>query len=147
MASTVDSASPDKQDRRDNEVPLWRLHLLRGMALVFAVLGFFVHLPWLIDPEPDRRGMLDSMLVGLWILSFFAIRYPLQLLPLFLFEFAWKTVWLLAFGLPQWTAGRADPQLSEDIWAIGLGPLVFGLLIPWGYVWRHYVTAPSERWR
>ena len=22
---------------------------------------------------------------------------------------------------------------------IGLFPLVFGLIIPWGYVWRHYV--------
>lgn len=148
MASTTASASPGNRDRRDLEVPLWRLHVLRGMCLVFAVLGCFVHLPWLLDdPDLTRRGMLDSMLVGLWIVASFGIRYPLQVLPIFLFEFVWKTVWLLAFGLPQWMAGRIDAQLSEDMVMIGLGPLVFGLLIPWSYVWRHYVREPAERWR
>lgn len=148
MASTMASASPQAPARRDDEVSLARLYVLRAMALVFAVLGFFVHLPWLLDdPDLTRRGMLDSMLVGLWLISFFGIRYPLQLLPLFLFEFVWKSVWLIAFGLPQWLAGRVDARLSEDIWQIGLGPIVFGLIIPWGYVWRHYVKQPSERWR
>ncbi|HWT12420.1 MAG TPA: hypothetical protein VN231_06680 [Allosphingosinicella sp.] len=148
MASTLGSASAGTTDRRDTEVSLARLHVMRAMYLVFAVGGFFVHLPWLFDdPDLTRRGMLDSMLVGMWLLSFFGVRYPLQLLPFFLFEFIWKTIWLLAFGLPQWAAGRADAQLSEDIWMIGLGPLVFGLIIPWGYVWRHYFRAPAERWR
>lgn len=149
MASIADSASsPHKGDRRDTEVPLWRLYVLRGMCFLFAVAGLFVHLPWLLDdPDLTRRGMLDSMLVGLWIIASFGIRYPLQLLPIFLFEFVWKSVWLLAFGLPQWMAGRVDAQLSEDLWMIGLGPLVFGLIIPWGYVWRHYVREPAERWR
>ena len=131
----------------DAGVPLWRLHLLRAMFLVFVVGGFFVHPIWLIDPGPTKRGMIDGMLAGLWVMSFFGLRYPLKMLPIFLFEFAWKTIWLLRFGLPQWMAGRDDPQLSEDIWMIGLGPLVFGLIIPWGYVWRHYFKEPSERWR
>ncbi len=147
MASTVDSATPGTKERRDGEVPLWRLYVLRAMFLVFVVGGFIVHVPWLIDPEPDRRGMIDGMLAGLWVMSFFGLRYPLQMLPIFLFEFVWKTIWLLAFGLPQWLAGRIDPQLSEDLWMIGLGPVVFGLIIPWGYVWRHYVKQPAERWR
>jgi hypothetical protein len=147
MASPIVSTVPGTR-RRDLEVPLWRLHVLRGMCLVFAVAGCFVHLPWLLDdPDLTRRGMLDSMLVGLWIIASFGIRYPLQLLPVFLFEFVWKSVWLLAFGLPQWMAGRANPQLSEDLWMIGLGPVVFGLIIPWGYVWRHYFKEPAERWR
>jgi hypothetical protein len=147
MASTIVSTAPGTR-RRDLEVPLWRLYLLRGMCLVFAVAGLFVHLPWLLDdPDLTRRGMLDSMLVGLWIIASFGVRYPLQLLPIFLFEFVWKSVWLLAFGLPQWMAGRADPQLSEDLWMIGLGPVVFGLIIPWGYVWRYYFREPAERWR
>ncbi|MGZ8306327.1 MAG: hypothetical protein ACXWU6_06990 [Allosphingosinicella sp.] len=134
-------------DGPDREVSLARLYVLRAMFLVFAVGGFFVHLPWLTDPDPTRRGMLDAMLAGLWLISFFGIRYPLQLLPIFLFEFVWKSVWLLAFGLPQWLAGRADPQLREDIWMIGLGPIVFGLIIPWTYVWRHYFKERADRWR
>lgn len=147
MDSTVDSASPGTKDRHDSEVSLVRLYLLRGMFLVFAVGGFFVHPQWLVDPDPTARGMIDGMLAGLWVMSFFGLRYPLQMLPIFLFEFVWKTIWLLAFGLPQWMAGRVDPQLSEDLWLIGGGPILFGLIIPWGYVWRHYIKEPSERWR
>lgn len=117
------------------------------MFAVFVAGGFLVHLPWLFDADLTRRGMVECMLVGLWLMSFFGLRYPLQMLPIFLFEFAWKAVWLLTFGLPKWMAGQVDPQLSEDIWMIGLGPIVFGLIIPWSYVWRHYFKQPDERWR
>jgi hypothetical protein len=40
-----------------------------------------------------------------------------------------------------------SPRLREDLVDSGLFPLVFGLVIPWGYVWRHYIRAPAERWR
>lgn len=146
MPPPMESASPPTAGD-PGEVPIWRLHLLRAMFLVFVVGGFFAHLQWLIDPDPARRGMLDSMLAGLWILSFFGLRYPLRMLPIFLFEFVWKTIWLARFGLPQWLAGRSDPQLGEDLILIGLGPIVFGLIIPWGYVWRHYIKEPAQRWR
>ena len=146
-AASVPAESTALDAREDREVPLWRLYLLRAMFLVFAVGGFFSHLPWMLDPDPTERGMLKGMLAGLWILSFLGLRYPLRMLPIFLFEFVWKGVWLLWFGLPQFLAGRVDPQLNEDIWLIGGGPILFGLLIPWTYVWRHYVKAPAERWR
>ena len=139
---------PPEQARPASEVPLWRLHLLRAMFLVFVVGGFIVHPRWLLaDPDLTRRGMIDGMTAGLWLLSFLGLRYPLKMLPIFLFEFVWKTVWLLAFGLPGLIAGRADPQFGEDLILIGLGPLVFGLIIPWAYVWHHYVEAPADRWR
>ena len=148
MVSTVASAAPNIWKRGEHEVSLARLYLLRAMFLVFAVGGFFAHLPWLLDdPDLTRRGMIDGMLVGLWVMSFLGLRYPLQMLPIFLFEFVWKTIWLLAFGLPQWMAGRIDPQLSRDLLLIGLGPILFGLIIPWGYVWRRYFKQPAERWR
>jgi hypothetical protein len=147
MASTAETALAGSTTSRDSQVALWRLYLLRAMFLVFVVGGFFVHVPWLIDPELTRRGMLDSMLAGLWLLSFFGLRYPLQFLPIFLFEFVWKTIWLVAFGLPQWMAGVRTPQLQEDLVLIGFGPLVFGLIIPWGYVWRNSIRQPAERWR
>ena len=147
MAATAAPSSPDPNDKRDREVPLWRLHVLRAMFLVFVVGGFVAHSQWLIYPDPTRRGMLDGMLAGLWVMSFFGLRYPLQMLPIFLFEFAWKTLWLFRFGLPQWMAGRVDPQLNEDLILIGGGPIVFVLIIPWGYVWPHYVKQPAVRWR
>jgi len=147
MASTAEPASSGAESGRDREVPLWRLHVMRAVALVFVVSGFSNYLPGLIDPSPTARGMTNSMLGGLWLLAFLALRYPLLMLPIYLFEFVWKSIWLLAFGLPQWSAGRVDAQLGEDLWEIGLFPFVFALIIPWAYVWRHYVRAPAERWR
>jgi len=119
---------------------------LRANYLLWAVAGCFLVLPDLIHPDPARRGMLDSMLAGLWVTSFFGLRYPLQMLPIFLFEFVWKTLWLIDYGVPQWLAGGSSPRLKEDLLGIGTGPILFAIIIPWGYVWRHYVKKPSERW-
>ena len=27
------------------------------------------------------------------------------------------------------------------------GVILMPIVIPWGYVWRHYVKAPGDRWR
>lgn len=69
------------------------------------------------------------------------------MVPIMLFEMTWKTVWLLAFGLPQWLSGVGSAKLAGDLWAIGVFPFVVAVVMPWGYVWRHYVKAPAERWR
>ena len=143
MASTDISASTSRRD--GSEVPLWRLYLLRANYLVWAAGGFFLIPPMLIGAS--GRGMIDSMLSGLWVTSFFGIRYPLQMLPIVLFEFVWKTIWLLAFALPQWLSGAQSAQLREDLISIGNGPILFALIIPWGYVYRHYIKLPAERWR
>jgi len=147
MASTAGSAPVEAPVRRDHEVPLWRLYVMRAITLLFVVSGFFNYLPGLLDPDPTGRGMTLSMLGGLWVLAFLALRQPLLMVPIFLFEFVWKTIWLLRFGLPQWSAGRVDPQLSKDLWEIGAFSLVFLLIVPWGYVWRRYITAPGDRCR
>ena len=141
------STSSSIWKRGEGEVSLVRLYVMRAIALLFIVSGFSNYLPGLLFPDPAARGMTISMLGGLWVLAFLALRYPLQMVPIFLFEFVWKLIWLLAFGLPQWLAGRVDPQLSKDLFEIGFFPFVFALLIPWGYFWRHYVREPAERWR
>ena len=141
------ASSPSIWKRGEDEVSLVRLYVMRAIALVFIIGGFSNYLPKLLDPDPVARGMTISMLGGLWVLAPLALRYPLRMVPIFLYEFVWKSIWLLAFGLPQWLAGRVDPQLSKDLFEIGAFPFVFGLIIPWGYVWRHYVRAPAERWR
>jgi hypothetical protein len=137
----------EEKGGRGLEVPIWRLNLLRANYLLWAVAGLFIALPPLIDHQPAERGMIDSMFAGLWVMGVVGVRYPLLMLPIFLFEFAWKTIWLLAFGLPQWTAGGASARLNDDLIAIGNGPILFGLIIPWGYVWRRYVKQPAEPWR
>lgn len=133
--------------RGDHEVSLVRMYVIRLGCLASAIaLGSGV-LPQLIWPDPVGRGMITAILGGLAMMVAIGIRYPLKMVPIFLFELIWKTIWLLRFGLPQWIAGTGSPRLSEDLVNIGLFPIVVALIIPWGYVWRHYVVAPSERWR
>jgi hypothetical protein len=72
------------------------------------------------------------------------------MLPLLLFEFVWKTMWLIAFGLPQWFSGVLPPTFAEDFKNIAVGVILMPIVIPWGYVYRHYVkqqgTGGVDRW-
>jgi len=147
MISTADPVTPAPTASVDGEVSLARLYVLRAMYLVLVIGGGIAFLPQLIGHEPTARGVIPSMLAGMWVLSCFGLRYPLQMLPILLFELTWKTIWLVDYGLPQWRAGVSTPVFKDDFKAISLGPLVFILVIPWGYVFRHYLKKPAARWR
>lgn len=128
------------------EVPLWRLNLLRAMYLVIVVgLGAMI-LPEILDHELTSRGVIASLLAGIWLLALLGLRHPLAMLPLLLFELAWKAIWMAAYGLPQWSAGQYPETFAEDFVNIAWGAVLL-LVIPWGYVWRRFVRQPAERWR
>lgn len=142
-AATVSRAAPAHVE---SEVSLARLYALRAMYLLLVIGGAIVFLPQLIGHEPTARGVIPSMLAGVWMLACLGLRYPLQMLPLLLFELAWKTIWLIDYGLPQRMAGVTTAQFTEDFKAIALGPLLLIPIIPWGYVFRHYLKKPGARW-
>jgi hypothetical protein len=146
MASTA-AVSPMTSAPADREVSLLRLYILRATYLLLVVGVGAMILPPLISHEPTARGVIPSLLGGLWVLAFFGLRYPLQMLPVLMFELAWKTIWLLAFGLPQWSSGKVPPTFAEDFKAITVGVILMPIVIPWGYVWRHYFKQPGDAWR
>jgi hypothetical protein len=138
MASTAETESG---------VSLLRLYVLRATYLLLVVgLGTMI-VPVLFQHEPTARGVIPSLLGGVWLLAFVGLRYPLQMLPLLLFEFAWKTTWLLAFGLPQWSSGQLPPTFADDFAAIVAGVVLMPIVIPWGYVYRRYIKQQGNRWR
>lgn len=141
-AATVSPAAPAALE---SEVSLARLYVLRAMYLLLVIGGGIFFLPQLIGHEPTARGIIPSMLAGMWLLACFGLRYPLQMLPILLFELAWKTIWLVDYGLPQWRAGVHTPVFKEDFKAIAMG-LILIPIIPWGYVARHYLKKPGARW-
>ena len=146
MASTAASVSTAPV-YAEGEVSLLRLYVLRAAYLLLVIgLGAMI-VPPVINHEVTARGVIPSLLFGVWVLAFIGLRYPLRMLPLLIFELAWKTVWLLAFGLPQWSSGQLPPTFAEDMFNIGFGVMLMPIVIPWGYVWRHYVKAPGDRWR
>ena len=146
MASTAVPASTVGIQSGEG-VTFFRLYVLRATYLLLVVGVGAMILPVILSHELSARGVIPSLLCGVWLLAFIGLRHPLRMLPLLMFEFAWKTVWLLAFGLPQWFSGQQPPTFAEDMFNIALGVILMPLVIPWGYVWRHYVKAPGERWR
>ena len=133
--ATIASAATDRRVP-DAEVSLARLYVLRGAYLILIVgLGAF-NLPELFSHAPTSRGVIPGVLGGVWLLAFLGLRYPLQMLPLLFFELAWKTIWLLDFGIPQWRTGQMPATWAEDFQAILAGVILMPLVIPWGYVWR-----------
>ena len=139
--------APMPEGAVDREVSLTRLYVLRATYLLLVVgLGGFI-VPQLLSHEPLARGVIPSLLGAVWLLAFIGLRYPLQMLPLLMFEFAWKTVWLLDFGLTQWSTGNAPATFPEDFKAIVAGVILMPIVIPWGYVLRHFAQQPGARWR
>lgn len=134
-------------DQERAEASLFRLYVLRATYLLLVVgLGAMI-VPTLVSHEPMARGVIPSLLGAVWLLAFIGLKYPLQMLPLLLFEFAWKTIWLLSFGLAQWSSGQRPPTFAEDFQAIVAGVILMPLVIPWGHVWRRYFKRPGDRWR
>ena len=147
IATTHEAASAERAETRVVAgVSLTRLYVLRATYLLLVVgLGGMI-VPELISHPLITRGVIPSLLGAVWVLAFLGLRYPLQMLPLLMFEFAWKAIWLVDYGLPQWSAGNVTPQFTEDLKAIGAGVILMPLVIPWGYVVRHYFKRPGDRW-
>src|SRR5688500_7875792 len=94
------------------EVSTLRLNVLRATYLLIMV-GMGLQFGPLILRHPvdveHMRGVVWSMLGAITLLSaLLGIRYPLKMLPLLFVELVWKTIWVLSFGLPLWSAGRLD---------------------------------------
>jgi hypothetical protein len=149
MATTVhkDARPETSEESGAGEVSLARLYVLRATYLLLIVgLGAMI-VPELISHPLVSRGVIPSLLGAVWLLAFLGLRYPLQMLPLLMFEFVWKALWLFDYGLAQWLAGQGTPQFAEDFKAIGAGVILMPLVIPWAYVIRRYVKQPGDRWR
>lgn len=131
------------------KVSLFRLYLLRaGYLLLVVGLGLQIW-PTLIHHAPAwplMNGVVSSLLGAIGLLAVLGLRYPLGMLPLLLFELVWKIIWLVAVARPLWSAGRIDADTAETVTACLIGA-VFLVVIPWRYVFAHYVARPGDRWR
>lgn len=131
-----------------NEVSMARLYLLRALYLLVVVGLGIVLWPGIIHHEKPwelARGSVNCMLAGFSIMCAFGVRYPLQMLPILLWEALWKTLWLGIVALPQWWAGNLDDSTRQQIFDLSLVVLVY-IAVPWGYVYKHYVKKNGDRW-
>ena len=132
------------------EVSTARLYILRAVyLLIAAAMGAQI---WpLILSHPTNvehmRGVSRAFLGALTLLCVLGVRYPVKMLPLLLFEFTWKTIWVAAFGVPLWLTHQLHGETAETMKACLMGVVLVPLVVPWGYVIRQYVRAPGDRWR
>jgi hypothetical protein len=146
MASAVETVAL-VSDSAGSEVSLVRLYVMRLMYLVLALgIGALV-LPTLINHGASTEGLETCLLGGVGLLAILGLKYPLQMVPLLLFEFAWKTMWVLDFGLPKLWTHQLTPAFAQDLKGTMVGVILMPLVIPWGFVRRHYVQRAGDRWR
>ena len=131
-------------DSDSGEVSRLRLVVLRATYLLMAVGLGLTAVPTMFDHDPAARGVIPSLLFGIWLLACLGLFQPLRMLPLLLFEFAWKTAWLLSFGQSQYLSGEVPPTFADDFPAILLGVVLMPLVIPWGYVFRNFLRPEAS---
>ncbi|MFZ0701386.1 MAG: hypothetical protein WAN10_13000 [Candidatus Acidiferrales bacterium] len=142
-------ASSDVSRAPVPDVALWRLYTLRVAYFILAAgLGAFVW-PDVIHHTSEfgaAHGIQWALLAALGLTAALGLRYPVQMLPLLLFEVTWKTVYLIAFALPLWRAHQITEAAAEDIKAV-LWVVIFIPLIPWRYVFAQYAMKRGDRWK
>ncbi len=131
------------------EVSLIRLYGLRAMYLFMSVGIGLVFWPDVISHTNEfaaKSGIQYSLLAGIGAMAALGVRYPLQMLPVLLFEFFWKALWMIAMAWPLWAAHAIDAGTSENLLAVGMGVVLCPIVIPWRYVFANYVGKPGDRW-
>ena len=93
------------------------------------------------------HSVANSMLAALTLCTALGVRYPLQMLPVLLFELAWKSIWLLMIALPLALSHQLSAEAMSTVRDCIPGVVLCPLVIPWRYFWKHYVREPGDRWR
>jgi hypothetical protein len=98
-------------------LPLYRLYLLRALFLLIGLgqgsqtWSAIIHhtRPW-----DFWHGVGMCLLGALTALSLLGVRYPVRMLPLLIFEFVWKLLWVLVIWLPLWLAHGVDADTADN---------------------------------
>ena len=105
--------------------------------------------PAILNPPPglsNAGSVVGSVLAAISLLALLAVRYPVKMLPLLFFEFLWKFIWVLGWGLLPFLAEQLTPEAEQTLISCLVGVVLVPLVMPWGYVFRQYARAPGDRW-
>ena len=138
------------QTINDTQLPpvaTWRINAMRFLFLLMAgIMGAMFVWPQLLFESADwdvMRGLAKSMLAALALMSLLGVRYPLQMLPLMLYEIAWKTIWLVLIAGRAWMADKWTPDI-EGLFYDCIGIIIAYFIVPWPYIWARYFKQPME---
>lgn len=145
--STITS-TPGRQRLVQPVLSMTRLNLLRAGYLFMAVGLTVKKWPLLIDvaDQPLYESVTICILVAMSLLAWLGLRHPAKLLPVLLFESAWKLLWLGAVALPLAVSGDLDSGTADIAMNCSFVVVILAV-IPWPYVWRTFVRTPGDPWR
>jgi hypothetical protein len=133
----------------DHELSPRRFNIMR-LGYAFMGVGLaIVKWPILVQNVsslPVFEGVVACLLTAMSLLAFLGLRYPVRMLPILLFEVLWKVIWIAAVALPHLVADDIDTATREVLVNCSLVVIVIAV-IPWRYVWEHYIRAPADAWR
>jgi hypothetical protein len=153
--SELTTAARDADDvnlhsSRARPLPTWRVNVMRLGYLVMAVGLTLRKGPLFVDGTvatlPVYEGVVAALLGTMALLALLGLRYPIQLLPLLVFESVWKLIWLAAVAAPHVMSGDMSTQMSSVLSSVSVVVLILAVT-PWDYVWSRYVRASGDPWR
>jgi hypothetical protein len=130
------------------DLSVTRLNLMRAGYLLMGLGLALTRWPRLTEAATLSlyEGVTLCMLTAMSLLAFLGLRHPVKLLPVLMFEAAWKLLWLALVALPTAADGDLDSATATTLLNCSLVVVILAV-IPWGYVWRHYVRADGDPWR
>lgn len=128
-------------------VSLFRLYLLRAVYALLALAEGSIQLRQFVHHGhwSPVVGAAHCFLLALAIMAIVGVRYPLQMLPLLVYELLWKSIWLVGIALPLWLANQIDADTRQAFFEIA-PVIVLVPVFPWRYIYRNYVSKPGDRW-
>ncbi|MGH1335166.1 MAG: hypothetical protein ACRBFS_03495 [Aureispira sp.] len=77
-------------------------------------------------------------------LSGIGIFHTLRMLPIMLFMFLYKGLWLIVVAYPLWSANQLAGSEYEEWTYTFLILIIPFLFTPWGYVFKHYILGKTN---
>ena len=130
-------------------LPSYRVSIMRAGYALMAIGLAITKWPIILGNAaslPVYEGVVAALLTAMSLLAFLGLRYPVRLLPLLIFESAWKLIWLAAIGIPHLVAGDMSPSMNSVLFSVSLVVVIIAVT-PWDYAWKQYVKSPGDPWR
>jgi hypothetical protein len=125
-----------------------RVNLMRAGYLLMAVGLAVTRWPRLGEAAslPVYEGVVTALLTAMSVLALVGLRYPVQMLPILLFESLWKVIWLGIVAIPVLATGEMNAETNRILSSVALVVVILAVT-PWDFVWKRYVRAPGDSWR
>jgi hypothetical protein len=146
--SRLDDEWVTQESTTSPALSLARLYAMRSGYLLMGVGLALVKWPKLPDAHTLTlyEGVTLCLLTAMSLLAFLGLRYPVKLLPVLLFEAAWKLLWFGLVALPMALDGGLHGGFSTVAVNCSLDVVIIAV-IPWRYTWATFARAAGDRWR